>query len=328
MRFDLLPRSKGKLDHWSFTPQRGAAVYGRTARLSSAPLDDLAHGHFLRVPYRRVPIIEVDSVAALRRVAARILAEHGGERVLWRGQPQEHYLERSHEDLLRLFGSIAVREPSLIPSADRSELDFFRACSAWVKLLDVYVVERASRLFASQALREIEGFRKNYDFWLWAFAMAQHYGLPSVGIDVTTDLSTAVLFALHEFRTAEGDSTRVKRVGVRAAPVVYAMGGFEEELYDDEVLAPSWLQSARSRAQGARFLGAGWSVATNRAAERILVALRLVNHVEWRLPRGIDELFPSAAVDPFLAFLFDARERFGDVAEEACLRRVYSSHRR
>jgi hypothetical protein len=47
---------------WSWTPAHGAAVYGRTNDLPVGPLDELANGAFLRVPFRRVPVIEVRSI--------------------------------------------------------------------------------------------------------------------------------------------------------------------------------------------------------------------------------------------------------------------------
>ena len=40
-----------------------------------------------------------------------------------------------------------------------------------------------------------------------------------------------------------------------AEPVLYAMSGFENDLFDDEKLAPAWMQHARPRAQHAHFFG-------------------------------------------------------------------------
>ena len=44
---------------WSWTPSHGAAVYGRTESLPVGPLDELADGEYLRVPFRRVPVIQI-----------------------------------------------------------------------------------------------------------------------------------------------------------------------------------------------------------------------------------------------------------------------------
>jgi len=313
---------------WSFTPKPGAAVYGRTEAFVPSPIDHLANGRFLRVPFRRIPVIDVRSVEALAGFATQIVSADPSIRLMWRGQSREHYVSRSDDELLRLFGSIAVREPSLVPSAARSQLEFSEVFPAWAAILDVYLTERAEALSSIAAsgviAQELADFRASYNYRLWAFATAQHYGLPSVGLDVTTDLWTALLFALHDFHVDRAaGATSVVRVDAAAEPVLYAMGGFQNDLFDDAEIAPAWLHCARPMAQTAHFFGTGWGAATNKAAERIFVAFRLVNHAQWRLPRSVDELFPSSAADAFLAYLLDARERFADIAREARLDRVY-----
>lgn len=313
---------------WSFTPKLGAAVYGKTDDFAPSPIDHLADGRFLRVPFRRIPVIDVDSVEALSSFAAQIVSGDESIRLMWRGQSSEHYLKRSADELSRLFGETSVLEPSLVPSAARSSLEFSEVFPSWAAILDVYMTERADSLTASGSAGTIAGelanFRNSYNYRLWAFATAQHYGLPSIGLDVTTDLWTAVFFALHEFHFDEATgATRVARVDASAEPVLYAMGGFQNDLFDDEDLAPPWLQCARPVAQTAHFFGTGWGAASNKAAERVFVALRLVDHTNWRLPKSVEQLFPTSADDAFLAFLLRARERFAEITEEARLSRVY-----
>jgi hypothetical protein len=310
---------------WSFTPKLGAAVYGRTEAFPPSPIDHLAKGRFLRVPFRRVPVIDVRSVEDLAAFAAKIISGDKTIHLMWRGQTREFYLDRSEDEKIRLFGSTTDREPSLVPSAARSKLEFSQVFPSWSAILDVYLSERAKALSASSELQqELAGFRVSYNYRLWAFATAQHYGLPSVGLDITTDLWTAVLFALHDFRfDAASGATSVARLDESAEPVLYAMGGFQNDLFNDEDLAPAWLQCARPKAQTAHFFGTGWGDAANKAAERIFVALRLVDHTKWRLPKSIDQLFPTADADTLLAFLLRARERFPEIAEEARLGRVY-----
>jgi len=310
---------------WSFTPKPGAAVYGRTEAFAPAPLDHLAGGRFLRVPFRRIPVIDVGSTADLAALAARIVSGDASIHLMWRGQTRGYYLDRPEEDQLRLFGSTAVREPSLVPSAARSKMEFSQVFPPWAAILDAYLSGRAHSLPRSDSRRaELAGFHSSYRYRLWAFATAQHYGLPSVGLDVTTDLWTAVLFALHEFRFDEATGvTSFSRVGPDAEPVLYAMGGFQNDLFDDEKLAPGWMQCERPKAQTAHFFGTGWGAAANKAAERIFMVLRLVNHATWALPKTVKQLFPAPEEDPLLDFLLRARERFPEVAREARLHRVY-----
>lgn len=306
---------------WSFTPKRGAALYGKTNIFLPSPIDHLARGKFLRVPFRRVPVIDVTSVDDLLTFARQIVSGDKSIQLRWRGQNKEFYLNRPDDELMRLFGSTEVAEPSLVPSAARSKLEFTEIFPSWSAILDLFITDRSSE---GLSLTEANNFRSNYHYRLWAFATAQHYGLPSVGLDVTTDLWTAILFALHEFRFDKAAGvTRVARVADTAQPVVYAMGGFEYDLFDDKVLAPEPLQGERPKAQNAHFFGTGWGMATNKAAERIFVALRLLNHTKWRLFKDVDALFPKPDNDPLLAFLLRARERFPELAEEARLSRIY-----
>lgn len=309
---------------WSFTPKRGAALYGRTDEFAPSPMDHLTPGRFLRVPFRRVPIIEVDSVEALAWMATHIISADETIQLRWRGQTREFYLSRPEDESMRLFGSTSVLEPSLVPSAARSKLEFSHVFPSWAAILDLFLTEHEAGAGRGLSREDLAGFRSSYNYRLWAFATAQHYGLPSVGLDVTTDLWTAVLFALYEFRFDKATGiTSAARVDRSAEPVLYAMGGFKNDLFDDKDLAPEPLQGERPKAQSAHFFGTGWGVATNKAAERIFIAFRLVNHTRWRLPKSVDEIFPKPEKDPLLAFLLQARDRFPDLAEEARLRSVY-----
>ena len=311
---------------WSFTPKRGAALYGRTEDFPASPIDHLANGRFLRVPFRRVPVIDVGSADELAAFAGRITSADKTIQLMWRGQVKEYYLARTNDELERLFGSTSALEPSLVPSASRANVEFADVLPAWSAILDLYISEcrEILRTAHGSIADEIAQFHASYNYRLWAFATAQHYGLPSVGLDITTDLWTAVLFALHEFRyDATSARTIASRAPAGAQPVVYAMGGFQNDLFEDAALAPSYLQCQRPKAQTAHFFGTGWGAASNKAAERIFIAFRLLNHHGWTLRKRIEDLFPPTSADPFVAFLLRVRERHPDIARHARLDRVY-----
>jgi hypothetical protein len=271
-------------------------------------------------------VIEIRSPEALAAFAGQMISADPSIQLRWRGQAKEFYLTRSDDDLERLFGDTSVREPSLIPSASRAKLQFSEVFPAWSAIIDLYLTLWTRMLGARipSVITDIARFRASYRYRLWAFATAQHYGLPSVGLDVTTDLWTAVLFALHEFRyDADSGTTVASRAAADAEPVLYAMAGFAHDLFDDATLSPDFLQCERPKAQTAHFFGTGWGAASNKAAERIFVALRLMNHHAWTLPKRIEDLFPSRDEDPFVAFLLETRERYPDLAALARLDRVY-----
>jgi hypothetical protein len=161
---------------WSWTPAHGAAVYGRTDDLPVGPLDELANGAFLRVPFRRVPVIEVSSIKEVRAIAGSVKSRDPNIRGVWRGQSSHYTTDkkgRTKDELLRLYGAADVDEPSLLPSAARTDLYFPDSFGAWSALLDLYVHERARE---QGMQRELLNFANSYRYRMWGFATAQHFG--------------------------------------------------------------------------------------------------------------------------------------------------------
>src|SRR5438045_1543099 len=57
---------------WNYCLDPGDAAYGRTDNFPVGPLDRLANGAFVRVPYRRIPRIRIGSMEELRSLANSI----------------------------------------------------------------------------------------------------------------------------------------------------------------------------------------------------------------------------------------------------------------
>lgn len=309
---------------WSWTPAHGAAVYGRTENLPVGPLDELANGTFLRVPFRRVPVIEVSSIEEVRALAGSVRSGDPNIRGVWRGQSNHYTTEkagRTKDELLRLYGAEDVNEPSLLPSAARTNLYFPDSFGAWSALLDLYVHERVQE---QGMQRELLNFVNSYRYRMWGFATAQHYGLPSVGLDVTHDIDVALFFALHTFKTnAEGIMTATRAIAA-AAPIVYGLGGFtQHELHKDEDLAPRRLLCTRPAAQSAMFFSTGWGQAPNNAAQRIYVALKLVGHEKWKFDVQPSHYFPNPQDDEFLRFLLERKVELKLPVVQDLLSKIY-----
>ncbi len=315
---------------WSWTPPADAAVYGRTAQLPPTPIEEHGNGQFLRTPFRRVPYLNIHSPAELVSFARGVRSQNSDIKGVWRGQWREYALERSEEDRRRLYGDAEVFEPSLRPSASREARPFPLLFEAWSGLLDLWITERVEQMVndhPSQGpyIRKLTAnFCAGYNYRIWGFATAQHYGLPSVGLDVTTDILVALFFALHcasvDMNTGGLTVTRADR---SAAPVIYGLGPFKYDLLEDERLAPAWLHLARPRAQKAFFFGTAWGAASNKAAERIYVALRLVGHEKWSSPLSAADVFPNGLDDSFVAFLIGMRGKVGHTMVEELLKRIY-----
>lgn len=314
---------------WSWTPPLGAAVYGHSASIPRGPMDD--GGPALRVPYRRIPVIELHSVEEALAFGAGNASKDSRVTGMWRGQSRHYALARDPLDKMRLYGDPDANEPSLLPSAARQSVYFPDLAEAWCGLLDLYIAERLEALGSTVSaqrraglLREAENFVSSYKYRTWALATAQHYGLPSVGLDLTSDIKVALYFALHRFQTdPETGIMSVRRATEEDDPVLYGLGVFAYDLIEDEKIAPTWLGCARPRAQSAFFFATAWGDSVNRAADRVYVAARLRNHTGWELPVGTAEAFPPTSKDEFLLFLLRARERFRNLPIGDLLRRIY-----
>jgi len=315
---------------WSWVPPLGAAIYGRTEELPPTPIEEAGSGRFLRVPYRRIPVIDVHSVSDLIDIAARVWSANADVRGVWRGQARHYNLQRTDDDKLRLYGSVAIEEPSLLPSASRNAVYFPDLFLTWAGLLDLYIEERANGFAAidstrrSEVLYQSRNFRAGYNYRLWGFATAQHYGVPSVGLDVTSDIRVALFFALHRFTTDKATGVMsMERASEADSPIIYGMGGFQYDLFDDAKLTHDWLLCERPKAQSAMFFGTGWEESKNKAADRIYVALRLVGHTSWASPLTGREIFPGVTDDPFLDFLLKARAKYDSPLVRDILSYIY-----
>lgn len=159
---------------------------------------------------------------------------------------------------------------------------------------------------------------------MWGFATAQHYGLPSVGLDVTNDIDVALFFALHTFNTNAEGITTATRAPSTAAPIIYGLGGFTDyELFNDSKLAPTRLLCTRPAAQSAMFFSTGWGHAPNNAAQRIYVALKLVGHESWKFDLQPSHYFPKPQDDEFLRFLLDRKSEFKMPLIQDMLSKIY-----
>ena len=189
---------------WQWTPRVGAGLYGRTDLLESQGIEQLGTGEFLRVPFRRIPIIDVCSRSSFDDLVESFThGENAKENYLWRGQSKLYFLERSNEELSMLYGDEAAKEPSLLTSASRQNVDFKEVIELWSGVLEKFVGEKSAKLndiYGTKPIdftQDADALLSRFNFRLWAISLAQHYGLPSNGLDLTPDPLVALYFALN-----------------------------------------------------------------------------------------------------------------------------------
>jgi FRG domain len=117
-------------------------------------------------------------------------------------------------------------------------------------------------------------------------ALAQHYGVPSHGLDVTTSDDVALWFATNRSRrdmtgaaTYTPLSAEDRPSDRERWPVVLACQNvtlsIQQSLHDCQVLAPFGFDARRPAAQKARFFLGGHSDHQNRVAEAVVCVFRL-----------------------------------------------------
>lgn len=277
-----------------------AAIWGRTSDLPSYSGDHLANFGFLRVPFRRIPRRLVRSRAEIEDLLAVIKSAVPNLRMLFRGQTSEYLIKRSSETSRWLFGEDGVSEPSLGTSASRRHPALESVIPEWSALLNIFMIETGM-----QGQRKYEDLFGGYELPLFALALAQHYGLPTSGLDVTARLDVGLFFALMKFnKLGPGfQAAYSRKTDSDVMPVLYLLFSPEQQQFGYEQFGLASFLRGRPHAQAARFMHMGWGHAVNACAERIFLALYLDPSGDFDPIPSPAELFPGGEDDPFGNFL-------------------------
>lgn len=278
-----------------------AAVYGRTADLPNFSGDDLANNGFLRVPFRRIPRRLIRSRRELDILLKSIRSADPSLKLLLRGQTHEYFVKRSPEVSQWLYGEDKVLEPSIVTSASRRSPVLEDVLPEWGTLLKIFTqLHDATRNHVSGP----NGFNSSFGFPLFAIALAQHYGLPTSGLDLTTDINAALFFALMQYKKSNisADATYV-RADHKSPPVIYVLSVSERQQFSYDQFRPEGFPIGRPQAQSAFFMHVGWGHSINACARRVFLALYLDPEADWGPLPSVEDMFPSHDRDVFAEFL-------------------------
>ena len=269
---------------------------------------------WLRIPFFKVPRIEVHSATQLFDCLMGMKLY--SNKILFRGQPSEYFLNRPKELMSKLYGDQNAKEPSLLSYAVRKNKNFNEYYMEWSALIRAYLPIIWGREMATLFLEKIDGL----NFYLLCLAIAQHYGLPTYGLDVSKKIDTALFFSLHKFNSVDKTNRVFKYTRkTKGSSVIYAFKFEQGETWDyqrfSEIMAPEdWLAFPRPLVQSASFAHTGWGYASNACAKEIIAAIVFnvekidFNELNELLLRNgseriLDEknFFPDN--DPFIFFL-------------------------
>ncbi|RCV66110.1 Tetratricopeptide (TPR) repeat, partial [Methanophagales archaeon] len=279
----------------------------------------------IRTKHYAVPIVEVEDFAELRVLSNKIL-EYPNTGIFFRGQTKGYTLKRTSIVKRLLFGRENVVEPSLLGSAPRRRLDYNRVHSA----LQLHVQD----FIYQQAVNSGNDLEPIHNEWLklasspagdWAIAvmaLGQHYGIPTNGIDITSNLEVAVWFATHKFIKLEDGRARFRQMNKidwpdnpELWPVVYFIQPVTDSIIPSirkiESLRNLGLEALRPERQFAQFFWGAHSIHQNRLAEALVCMVRL-KPGEYDTGLTYYHLFPPPYEDPTYKFMLDLRRRYSD----------------
>jgi hypothetical protein len=348
------PREDGKVlvdsyygRAFDFEISENAAVYGLTQ-----DLDRSLHKHpmvfgCLRIPYRCVPRIKVRSRMDIESIIQDVIQKGrealGSPHVLLRGQTQEYYIQRSPEARLALYGDSAALEPSFTASAVRRKQPLERIFPEWCFLIRTYVMALGAMVIARdggaepkvfdfdrEVHRDAESARMDWqrlglslDNHTLGFSLAQHYGLPSMGLDLTDNVGVALFFALREMQKVEGRRLRVSENNKDSA-VIYIFLLPERFCVEHTRSRPSYFPRGRPDHQDAWFSHMGWAHKHNQCAEYLAAALYLDKDGDYGTIPSAEQLFPGEQDDEFGSFLEDAiQKKWGSRLLQRYLKNLY-----
>jgi hypothetical protein len=277
----------------------------------------------VRCKHYCAPVVDVaqrDDVTELVSAVPR----HGDGGLFFRGQSRLHRLERDAGIKRLLFAGSCSIEPSLPTAATRSPgFDYdtlhFVLRHFLGECLDQSELPLAGKSPPPDTPWQEACESPTCELDYAVMALAQHYGIPTHGLDVTTDLDVALWFALNRYVRGTDDL-------ISYVPLEHHDWGSDRErwpvlllfqnvtqsvagsLHQCDELEAFGLVAARPRAQSARFFLGGHSDHRNRLAETLVCVLRLAPG-DYSVGTSFDMLFPQPEEDLAYRLMLEFADR-------------------
>lgn len=311
------------------------ALYGQTERMTHyVNVRGLEIVDEFRVPYRRIPIFGVDDGDVIAKLVGDLKKRNPTHKVLLRGQTRTYFLGRSEDECGRFYGAKSVREPSFLPSHLRNNFDELFLQSMWQNQAAILLNDlgydysaHLGREEMQEYLDSAERIKNSFLMTPFALGIAQHYGLPSVGLDLTDDLDVAGWFASNEMSIRDSGFTTTEPVtrSEDIDPVIFVFRCPEDAVFDYKVVRPKIFPVSRPDQQSAWFGHVGWGVASNQLGSYLMCGFKLTDEYLADLDGDLTEkLFPKISEDPLLEYFVKMRglDKYEGEAKRA-LKKIY-----
>lgn len=313
-------------------------VYGLTGRdtcnFKSLPKD--INSSF-RVKRNNTPQFIVDEIDDLYKIIASVAKQFPDKDVYYRGQGKHHKLDRPASVNKFLYGRDNINELSLPTSASRNDFDFDSFNSAFQMHIQGLMYSKIEK-------NKFDTLHENWKYWshyppctdkqifdkserwfklfysyewdLMVMALAQHYGISTHGLDITSDLNVALWFATnrwYEYEVGEKkycwykELERTHKKDISDYPVIYIVATDRGLKRDLDQVEYSGFSALRPERQKAYLHFGGWGLHSNVCAEDIVAAIHLSENVTLpKLPEA-EWLFPTPEIDAFYRDLLELK---------------------
>jgi hypothetical protein len=272
----------------------------------------------VRCKHYCVPIVEVTSLAEMRGLI-ELIPDHKMGGLFFRGQQRLYRLNREPAVRQLLFGDSCSDEPSLTTAASRDlGYDYDTLHFALKYFISDQIGARTSQGFSGFEEWRKQSIDPVCELDSAIMALAQHYGLPSHGLDITLSDDVAMWFATNRFLKDEKGTASYSKITASEWPedpkewpvvvvcqtVTHSISG---SLHDCGQLSEFGFKAERPVSQSARFFQGGHSDHQNRLAEAVVCVFRLPPG-EYATQATFEKLFPAPSLDPAYRLMLDFSE--------------------
>ena len=280
-----MPRAREAQRFLRIPYRQGAQIRRQEHLRAAGPAEQLAHCRrwlqsAISRPERRVPLAPLDQR---------------------KGDPLRRW---------RRVRAIPACDIHAVPATSRSGLSpwVLLVCAmqwVWCNQLDMpEIADKVRPIIEEDARRLTQGL----DLQLYAISVAQHYGLPTMGLDVTEDLRTALFFCSSPRRAStEQPDHRLCAKGVRENRTELVCAESASLITTSVSLARR--ETAGPNARELRFMVTGWGYHRNAVARHLGMALDLDPAGDFGSLPTAAELFPERGEDLFGSYLEQALDQ-------------------
>ncbi|MEJ6979758.1 FRG domain-containing protein [Pedobacter sp. P351] len=269
----------------------------------------------IRCKHFCAPIIDVGSIREMESLIKEIPIYDQNE-IFFRGQTAMYTVER-HENVKKLlFAESCSKEPSLPTAASRLRFDYDK-------------LHFALKYFINESIEfnPIYKWPNSYEIWKEKeksplleldhalTALAQHYGIPSHGLDITTSLDVATWFATNKYHYDDSSFAWYNKltssdwdIDPEKWPVIFVCQAVTDtikaSMHTCEELVDLGITALRPERQHAKFFLGGHNEHQNRLAEMVVCVFRLKPE-NYATVVDFDFLFPTPSQDKAYSLMLD-----------------------